>query len=89
MDTNTHSNLFAVLAINTDPAPSVNVHALDDTDSPFLYAKTSQCPPEHFPGHMVECFLKIHIMLVILVNMLVMTYMSGHGRGLHSLSLLL
>ena len=61
MDTNTHSNLFAVLAINTDPAPSVHVHALDDTDSPFgfLYAKTSQCPPEHFPRHTVECFLKI------------------------------
>ena len=49
MDTNTHSNLFAVLAINMGPAPSIHVHALDNTDSQFLYAKTSQCPPEHFP----------------------------------------
>ena len=59
MDTNTHSKLFTVLAINTDPAPSVHVHALDDTDSPFLHTKTSQCPPEHIPRHTVESFLKI------------------------------
>jgi len=59
MDTNTHTKLFTVLAINTDPAPSIHVHALDDTDSPFLHTKTSQCPPEHFPRHTVESFLKI------------------------------
>jgi len=59
MDTNTHSKLFTVLAINVDPAPSVHVHALDDTDSPFLHTKTSQCPPEHFLRHTVESFLKI------------------------------
>ena len=36
MHTNSHAKLFTVLTIDPHPTPSIGVHALDDTRSPFL-----------------------------------------------------